>query len=457
MRLHDSPALKAALDLQPECLYPVWTWDPHYVRNARVGVNRWQFLLDSMQDLSANITKLNPKSQLHVVREGPQTVMIKLLKSWKITHLVFEKDTDAYARERDKKVRTLAEEAGVEVISPYGRTLYDPDRLVQENHGKPTMTIHQVQQAGEKIGPVPKPLPTPEALPSAGDTSFHFDQDTPPSAPDLNSAQRNEPDKSYESLKGPSGNFSVPTMEELSLKAATSPIRGGETNALKVLDEIISRRDYTAHFEKPNTAPTDFSPQSTTLLSPHLHFGTLSVRQYYWRVREVIDNYKGHSNPPTSLVGQLQFRDMYFGAQAGLGWEFAQTFGNPTAHFIPWHLPSRIDRGSGLVTGEYDIDSAQAETWFRRWKWGRTGFPWIDALMRQLRTEGWIHHLGRHAVACFLTRGGCYVDWERGAEVFEEWLVDHETACNAGNWYDKPHLSPQKLLTAPLLTLCESL
>ena len=54
--------------------------------------------------------------------------------------------------------------------------------------------------------------------------------------------------------------------------------------------------------------------------------------------------------------------------------------------------------------------------------------------MRQLRHEGWIHHLGRHAVACFLTRGGCYVDWERGAEVFEEWLLDHEVACNSGNW-----------------------
>ena len=54
--------------------------------------------------------------------------------------------------------------------------------------------------------------------------------------------------------------------------------------------------------------------------------------------------------------------------------------------------------------------------------------------MRQLRQEGWIHHLGRHAVACFLTRGGCYIDWERGAEVFEEWLIDHEVACNTGNW-----------------------
>lgn len=44
LRLHDSPALEAALDLGPECLYPVWTWDPHYVYHARVGPNRWQFL-----------------------------------------------------------------------------------------------------------------------------------------------------------------------------------------------------------------------------------------------------------------------------------------------------------------------------------------------------------------------------------------------------------------------------
>ena len=54
--------------------------------------------------------------------------------------------------------------------------------------------------------------------------------------------------------------------------------------------------------------------------------------------------------------------------------------------------------------------------------------------MRQLRQEGWIHHLARHSVACFLTRGGCYISWERGAEVFEEWLIDHEVSCNAGNW-----------------------
>ena len=47
----------------------------------------------------------------------------------------------------------------------------------------------------------------------------------------------------------------------------------------------------------------------------------------------------------------------------------------------------------------------------------KTGYPYIDAIMTQLRTEGWIHHLARHSVACFLTRGDLWVSWERGQEV----------------------------------------
>ena len=101
--------------------------------------------LDCQSDLSASITKLNPMSKLFVVREAPQTLLVKLFKSWRITHLVFEKDTDAYARERDEDVIRQAEDSGVEVIIKMGRTLYDPDELVKANGGKPTMSITQVQ------------------------------------------------------------------------------------------------------------------------------------------------------------------------------------------------------------------------------------------------------------------------------------------------------------------------
>ncbi|KAL8707178.1 MAG: hypothetical protein Q9220_007745 [cf. Caloplaca sp. 1 TL-2023] len=448
LRLHDSPALHAALDLKPECLYPIWCWDPHYVYRARVGPNRWQFFywltykylrLDCQNDLSESITKLNKKSKLFVIREAPQTVLPKLFKAWKISHLVFERDTDPYAKERDAKVMELAKEAGVEVVvTRHGRTLYDPDDLVKANSGKPTMSITQVQhKAAEKLGDVPKPLPTPSTLPDPGDSNLDFKHNPPSPTPDVNASHRQSSDESYTSLSGPNHDFRPPTMSELGLQPATSPHRGGETRALAALDALISNEDYTTTFSKPSTAPTAFSPQSTTLLSPHHHFGSLSVRLLYWRVQETIakpHNKKRASTIPTNLIGQLLFRDMYFGAQAALGYSFAQTHNNSHNRFVPWHLPSRIDPATDLMTGEYVTDSPEAEQWLHRWRNGITGFPWIDALMRQLKQEGWIHHLGRHAVACFLTRGGCYIHWERGAEVFEEWLIDHETSCNSGNW-----------------------
>lgn len=348
---------------------------------------------------------------------------------------MFEKDTDSYARERDSVVQKAAEEAGVKVIIRSGRTLWDSDLVVQKHNGKPTMSITQLQASGEKIGPIAKPLDAPKKLPDPGEMAVDFEQDEPKRKPDFNAERRTEKDTAYKQIAGPKGDFAIETMEELGFPSASTPHRGGETLALKQLEKIMKDKKYTATFEKPKTSPAQFEPQATTLLSPALHFGALSVRLFYWRVQEVIDAYgKGASQPPTSLHGQLLFRDMYFAAQAALGAKFHQTAMNPYCRFIPWHLPSKRDHSTGLTTGEYHVDSEQADIWFKRWKFGVTGFPWIDALMRQLREEGWIHHLGRHSVACFLTRGGCYIDWERGAEVFEEWLLDHEPACNAGNW-----------------------
>ena len=311
------------------------------------------------------------------------------------------------------------------------------------------MSMTQTQNAAAKLGEPARPLPAPESLPDPGDALeldlSAIEHDVPLSEPDFNATHRTlrSGGYQYESIMGPNRDFAIPTLHEMGIAEATSHIRGGETLALKELDEYCKNEEYIGTFEKPKTAPTDFEPQSTTLLSPHLHFGSLSVRELWWRVDSVLQKRKKAkkhvSEMPVNLPGQLLFRDMYFGAQAALGYSFAQCAGNPICRFIPWHLPSTIaqnplSQDETFHTGTYTIDSPQAETWFQRWKWGRTGFPWIDALMRQLRTEGWIHHLGRHAVASFLTRGGCYVHWERGAEVFEEWLVDHETASNCGNW-----------------------
>ncbi|KAK5629740.1 hypothetical protein RRF57_005455 [Xylaria bambusicola] len=437
LRLHDSPALKAALDLEPEVLWPIFTWDPHYVYQVKASPSRWQYILDCQQDLSDSIRKLNSKSKLFVIREAPQTLFPKLFSAWKATHLVFERDTDAYARERDKVVTDAAKKAGVEVITRYGRTLWDSDEIVVKNGGKPTMSITQLQAAGQKIGEVPKPIPAPDHLPDAGEVPINFDQDQASKTDDLNASYRSKADNTYRSIAGPKDDFAVETLEELGFPAATTPHRGGETLALQQLDKVMADVKYAATFRKPETSPASMEP-ATTLLSPNLHFGALSPRLFYWRAMQVVEKYgKGASVPPESLTGQLLFRDMYFAAQAAIGSPYIQTLNNPYVRFIPWHLPSKhddADTGTMAISGKYHVDSPQADKWFRRWKAGVTGFPFVDALMRQLRIEGWIHHLGRHMVACFLTRGGCYVHWERGADVFEELLIDHEPASNAGNW-----------------------
>lgn len=441
LRLHDSPALIAALSLKPQIFIPIWTWDPHYVYHARVGPNRWRFLLDSQSDLSKSYTALNPRQKLWVVRESPMTVLPKLWKAWGVTHLVFEQDTDAYARERDEGVVKLAEKEGIEVIVRVGRTLFDPDALVRNNQGKPLTSMAQVERAADKIGggKPDRPVETPEAVPDPWDEEMMdlsgVEFGGVQVEEDLNAGYRIGEDRQYSRIMGPNGDFGVPTLEEIGITESMveGPHRGGESEALKIMAGYIEDEEYIGTFEKPNTSPAAFEPQSTTLLSPHLHFGSLSVRKFFWEVQDVFSKRKTekkHNAPiPTNLPGQLLFREMYFAAQAALGYNFQRTYGNKMVRFIDWHLQSKTPKelgkeGSGAQP--YHVDLPEAEEWFQRWREGRTGFPWIDALMRQLKQEGWIHHLGRHSVACFLTRGGCYVSWERGAEVFEEWLIDRE-------------------------------
>jgi len=64
------------------------------------------------------------------------------------------------------------------------------------------------------------------------------------------------------------------------------------------------------------------------------------------------------------------------------------------------------------------IDWDENPEYLAAWRDGQTGYPYIDAIMTQLKAEGWIHHLARHSVACFLTRGDLYISWEEGIIMF---------------------------------------
>lgn len=127
------------------------------------------------------------------------------------------------------------------------------------------------------------------------------------------------------------------------------------------------------------------------------------------------------SQPPLSLHGQLLWRDFFYCASTNNP-NFDRMVGNPICVQIPW------DKSPRALSKWANVNNIHVVRGIYRgiildWFQGQTGYPWIDAIMIQLRLEGWIHCIARHAVACFLTRGGLWLSWEEGMKV-PIWLYD---------------------------------
>ncbi|MFI6035896.1 cryptochrome/photolyase family protein [Streptomyces sp. NPDC051315] len=150
----------------------------------------------------------------------------------------------------------------------------------------------------------------------------------------------------------------------------------------------------------------DLAGDATSRLSPHLHFGTLSPVELVRRARAV-------GGPGAeAFVRQLAWRDFHRQLLAS----------RPDASRADYR--PRQDRWRTERTARAEIDA---------WREGRTGYPVVDAAMRQLRHEGWMHNRGRLLTASFLTKT-LYVDWRIGARHFLDFLVDGDVANNQLNW-----------------------
>ncbi|WP_053848975.1 deoxyribodipyrimidine photo-lyase [Streptomyces sp. NRRL B-24085] len=150
----------------------------------------------------------------------------------------------------------------------------------------------------------------------------------------------------------------------------------------------------------------DLAGDATSRLSPHLHFGTLSPVELVHRARRT-------AGPGAeAFVRQLAWRDFHRQVLSA----------RPAAATADYR--ARHDRWRSERTAGEDIEA---------WKEGRTGYPIVDAAMRQLRHEGWMHNRGRLLTASFLTKT-LYVDWRIGARHFLDLLVDGDLANNQLNW-----------------------
>lgn len=150
----------------------------------------------------------------------------------------------------------------------------------------------------------------------------------------------------------------------------------------------------------------DLAGDLTSRLSPHLHFGTLSPVELVHRAA------KKEGPGRDAFVRQLCWRDFHHQVLAA----------RPGAASADYR--DRHDRWRDEHEAADDIEA---------WRRGRTGFPVVDAAMRQLAHEGWMHNRGRLITASFLTKT-LYVDWRVGARHFLRHLVDGDIAANQLNW-----------------------
>lgn len=169
------------------------------------------------------------------------------------------------------------------------------------------------------------------------------------------------------------------------------------TTLLDAVEDLVEQKDYETH-------RNDLAANRTSHLSAFLKFGVISVRLVYHRLREEF----GSEHP---LIRQLYWRDFY----SHIAYHFPHVFGQAfKAQYT--HLPWENNHGM-----------------FAAWCNGQTGYPIVDAGMRELNTTGFMHNRARMITASFLVKD-LHIDWRWGERYFASKLMDYDPALNNGNW-----------------------
>lgn len=174
-------------------------------------------------------------------------------------------------------------------------------------------------------------------------------------------------------------------------------VRGGRKNALKKLLEAGDK-------QKQYDEKRDYFKEKTTHLSAYIKFGCVSIREVYHLFRGKFGIHHG-------LIRELIWREFF-------------------AHVL-YAYPSVV--GKSYQPRYRNIKWRQSEVDLKRWQEGNTGFPMVDACMREMNTTGYMHNRGRMTVASFLIKT-LLLDWRLGEQYFAQKLTDYDIASNNGNW-----------------------
>lgn len=363
LRLDDNIGLQEAIK-QSATVILLFNFDPQQVGSANhyKSLNALQYMIESLQDLAHQCAK--KKSHLNITYGNVLRNLKKIITTQHVDAVFLNLDYTSFSIKRDTAIKALCHRHHIAFNGYHDALLIGNPETLKNNAGKPYSRFAGFLKKAKTIT-VNKPKKT-----TAHTLSLtHLEQDI-----------------------GLSINKQINQLSNPNLA-----IKGGRSHAIKLLQKL----KYLHQYKHDRNFP---ALDATTHLSAAHKFGTISIRESYYAIKNIIGT-------QTPLINELYWRDFFT--------------------YIAYHAP--------YVFGQPFYKKYNTITWSRNknnfiaWCTGNTGFPIVDAGMRQLNTTGWMHNRVRMIAASFLTKD-LHINWQWGEHYFATQLVDYDPAVNNGNW-----------------------
>ena len=405
LRVEDNAGLAAACG-RGQALVPVFVLDDALLRRHREAHPRLRFLHACIHDLASALDAAG--SRLVVLQGAPHRSLPAFARACKASLVTWNRDYGPYAKRRDRAVRLALERDGVEVREYKDRVVFEGDEIPTAK-GAPYSVFTPYRRAWwrryrtdppEKAR-VPGTLPPFPDLGSSGGAPAGS-LDAPPGEP---RGATNGGATNGGSIPG-SGSGPHPALAAAARTDTTEIPLAGAASARARLDAFLGGAAPRYHVDRDFPAVA-----GTSRLSPYLRFGAISVRACFRAGLALAAAEPGSGDGVLKWLDELVWREFF--------------------HAV-------LDAHPRVLDGPFQSDFAALE-WDTRpgrleaWKAGMTGYPIVDAGMRELAATGWMHNRTRMIAASFLAKD-LHLDWRDGERWFMRRLVDGDPASNNGGW-----------------------
>jgi deoxyribodipyrimidine photo-lyase len=377
LRLADQPALTTACE---ECdeIIPLFIFDDGLLQGHRFGSACVSFMVGCLGELAGALAARG--LALHWRRGDPITELVSAAQDWNVEAVYWNRDYEPYAIDRDRIIQHKLTDLGVRVRTFKDHVVFEAEEI-RGATGEPMQRYSAYRARWWKTwqAATPSVIPIPRMLTAAKAPALPF----PPS---------------------------LPSVGDLGYRPATPWIEPGERSAQKRLRWFLNGP--INQYRHGRTRP---ALDGSSRLSPHFRFGTLSPRLAIQTALKVLTKGRNRSRADVlTWIDELIWREFFQQVLAAFPHVAAGPF---RAVAIPPSRPPGPER----------------ERLFQIWCDGQTGFPIVDAGMRQLNHTGWMPNRVRMIVASFLIKD-LRIDWQSGEQYFMRQLLDADVAANNGNW-----------------------